>query len=207
MADEDKWKTAVAGAGTGAVIGAPLGPIGMAGGAVIGGVGGYLAEGAGDVWDTLSGTGFDPNARFDQADQSRGQQQQAGKVVGNWAMTGNGPSAAQQMLERNRAGNAATAIGAAKAMNTSGNPALGARMGQQATERGVADASYQAYELRMKEQQQVMQQYLAMLDAARQADINTGEIKLAADMEKSKREGQAITGFLSGVGSVAGGMA
>lgn len=206
MSDEDKWKTATAGAATGATIGAVGGPIGMAGGALVGGAAGYLAEGAGDVWDTLSGTGFDQDARFKGADQTRGQQQQAGGVVGNWAMTGNGPSGAQQMLERNRAANTAMGIGAAKAGSTSGNPALAARAGMEATERGVADANYQAYQMKMKEQQAAMQQYLAMLDAARQADINQGEIKLAADMEKSKREADTIGGFLSGAGNALGGM-
>jgi len=206
MSDEDKWKTAAAGAATGATIGAAGGPLGMAAGAAIGGAGGYLAENAGNVWDTLSGTGFDANSRFGQADQSRAQQQGAGGVVGNWALTGNGPSAAQAMIERNRGANVAAGIGAAKAGNATGNPALGARLAQEATERGVADSSYAAYEMRMKEQQQAMQQYLAMLDAARQADINTGEIKLASDMEKSKREADTLGGFLGGAGSTLGGM-
>lgn len=207
MADEDKWKTATAGAATGATVGAPLGPVGMAGGALIGGAAGYLAEGAGDVWDTLSGTGFNADSRFGEANQSRGQQQQAGQVVGNWAMTGQGPSAAQAMLERNRAGNTAAAVGAAKSAGAGSNPHLASRYAADAAARGVADASYQAQELRMREQQQAMQQYLAMLDAARQADISTGEIKLASDMEKSKREADTIGGFLGGAGSAMGGMA
>lgn len=206
MADEDKWKTALAGAGTGATVGSAFGPIGTAAGAVIGGVGGYLAETSGDIWDSLSGTGFDVNSRFGQAEQSRTQQQQAGNVVGNWALTGNGPSAAQAMLDRNRSQNIGMGIGAAKAGSTSDNPALAAKAAQQATERGVADANFQAHTLRMQEQQQAMQQYLALLDSARSADINTGEIKLAADMEKSKRESDAISGFLSGAGSALGGM-
>lgn len=154
-------------------------------------------------YNALSGQ-TDPMPDQKQQRQSRHQQQIALGTVGNWAMTGQGPSAAQNMVERNRAENAAQQVGMAKTMG--GDPSLANRNAQEGIARGAADASYQGAVLRSQEQQQQMQNYLTGLNQLRQGDIDVYGNTLAARQQNAANKQQFWGGIMDKAGMAIGGM-
>jgi hypothetical protein len=196
------WENAGTGAMIGAGAGAPLGPVGMAGGAVVGGVIGGLSDG--DLMGDLQGQ-TNPNL-YDGTQRGRSQQQGAflGKV-GNWAMTGQGPSAAQQLVEMNRQQNAANMIGSAKSM-PGGNPALANQLASEGIGRGNAAATLQGAQIRSAEQQAMINNWLTGQQAARDADIRVQELKLGAAQKNTEGRQGFLGGLMSGGGGALGGM-
>lgn len=183
--------------GTGALIGTAFMPgVGTAVGA---GAGFLYGMGGGNLLNTFSGGGVNPNARFKEQNQFRHAQIGALNTVGNWGMTGQGPSAAQTLLNQQRQKDNTQAFSNAKAM-AGGNPALQQRLASDQQATNNAQAAYGASVLRSEEQQQAMDNYLKGLQGGREADIDVGRAKTAVDVSNAEKRG----GFLSGL--VGGGM-
>jgi len=161
---------------------------------VFGDIGGW----AGGAWDTLTGQYHASDVPNLQA-QPRADQRAAESTLGNWAMTGQGPSAAQDIIENNRAQNAATQIGAAKSMG--GDPALANRNAANAIANGNAAATYQGTVLRAQEQQQAMQNYLDSLHATRAQDLGYQGALWGIGQSNAEKEGDAWQNLLKGIGS------
>jgi len=106
-----------------------------------------------------------------QQEQWRQQQQDLAKSLRDRAEGRGGPSPAELQMRR---GLESTQAGAAAqaAASPSVNPALAARMAQQAQSRAGADVSGQAGVLRAQETQQAQQQLAGMLGQARGQDID-----------------------------------
>lgn len=212
MADFN-WDDAKSGAATGAVAGAGAGTMVMPGigtvvGGVIGGLGGGLIGGGGGfgggLWDTLSGQtkteGF-----FGDANQIGGRMAQNDDVLQNWAQTGNGPSAAQNLLARNRSEGQQRALANAKSMGA-GNPALTAQLANRQQAQVSADSALQSSTLRAQEQQNAMQAYQQAMQVRRQQSIDQQKAVLDAEQKNSENNSGFIGGLLSGGMKSMGGM-
>ncbi len=190
------------GAGTGAAGGALAGTMVMPGiGTVIGGVGGGLLGGL--MGDSMS-AGVDPYRFTGQSAQSRGDQTQTIGMNQRWATTGEGPSNAQALVEKNRTDNAARAMGMAKSL-PGGDSVLANRQAQEAIAQGDAQASFQGALMRNQEQQQAMQNLVAQENARRAQDIAIFQ----QQQETAKSNAENRSGFLSGMlgmGGSGGGM-
>jgi hypothetical protein len=212
MADFN-WDDAKSGAATGAVTGATAGTMVMPGiGTVVGGVGGALLGGmvgggggfGGGLWDTLSGQ-TDTGDYFGGANEAEVRMKQNEGVLQNWAQTGNGPSAAQNLLARNRSEGQMRALGNAKAMGA-GNPALTAQLANRQQAQVSADSGLQSATLRSQEQQNAMQAYQNALQTRRQQSIDQDRIKLEAEQKNAENNSGFIGSLLSGAGGAMGGM-
>jgi hypothetical protein len=195
------WENAAGGAATGAVVGAPLGPIGIGvgavGGGLIGGMGGF-----GDIMKNMIGE-VDFDNKYSANNDSRSwQQSQALNQIGQWGFTGEGPSAAQKLVEMNRSQNAANMIGSAKSM-PGGNPALANQLAAEGIARGNASATLGGAQIRSAEQQAMIGNYMSGLSGARDQDIRMHESKLAADQRNTDKKQAFIGGIMS---SFSGGM-
>jgi len=212
MADFN-WDDAKSGATTGAVAGASAGTmvmpglgtlaggaIGAVGGGLIGGYGGF----GGGLWDTLSGQ-TDTGKFFGESNDVAQRQAQNEGVLQNWAQTGNGPSAAQGLLERNRSEGQQRALSNAKAMGA-GNPALAAQLANRQQSQVSADSALQSSTLRAQEQQNAMQAYQQALQARRQAAIDQDRAKLEAEQKNAENNSGFIGSLLSGAGGAMGGI-
>lgn len=162
------------------------------------------ADWAGGAWDSLTGQ-YDPSSVPDLQAQTRGDQRLAQGQLQGWAFTGQGPSAAQSMIEHNRAANAGMNIGAAKSMG--GDPALANRNAANAIAQGNAAATYQGGIIRATEQQQAMQNYLNSLNATRAQDMNYQNAMYGIGQGNAANEQQAWMSLLGGLGKAAGGAA
>ncbi len=183
---------AATGAATGAVVGSVFPGVGTAAGAIGGGlIGGFMGNSLSAQTSPYYGEG--------QANQAYAVQGDALGMMRAGAM-GQGPSAAQQMVERNRSQNAAQAVGMAKSMG--GDPGLANRNMTNQIARGNADASYQGALLRAQEQQAAQQAYLQGATAARGQGIElAGQRKNMAGQNASNR-----AGFLGGMLNMGGGL-
>lgn len=212
MADFN-WDDAKSGAFTGAGVGAAAGTAvmpgvgtvvggaaGLIGGGLIGGMGGF----GGGLWDTLSGQ-TDPNARYGDEAQTRKQQVANDQTLGQWAYSGNGPSAAQGILERNRSEGQGRALANAKAL-AGGNAALGATLANRQQAQVSADAGYQAAQIRAQEQQNAMQAYQNALQMRRQQDQQKAEAQMAEDRANAEKNSGFIGDTLSNFGGAIGGL-
>jgi hypothetical protein len=212
MADFN-WDDAKSGAATGAVTGASAGTMVMPGvGTVVGGVGGALLGGmigggggfGGGLWDTLSGQ-TDTGQSFGDANQTGARMQQNEGMLQNWAQTGNGPSAAQSLLARNRSEGQMRALGNAKAMGA-GNPALTAQLANRQQAQVSADSGLQSATLRSQEQQNAMQAYQNALQVRRQQSIDQEKARLEIEQKNAENNSGFIGSLLSGAGGAMGGM-
>lgn len=226
MADFN-WDDAKSGAVTGGVAGATAGTmvmpgvgtlaggaIGAVGGGLIGGYGGF----GGGLWDTLSGQS-DPNSRFDTGgiqDPSKKMVANEG-VLGNWAYNPNGtkdqygnvhnkaPSAAQDLLERNRSAGQERALSSAKAMSGN-NAGLATTLANRQQAQVSADSGLQAATLRAQEQQNAMAAYQAAIERRRQQNIDMAKTKAEIDAKNAEKNSDFIGSLMSGAGSAMGGM-
>lgn len=212
MADFN-WDDAKSGAFTGAATGATAGTMVMPGvGTVVGGVGGALLGGmigggggfGGGLWDTLSGQ-TDTGQYFGDANQIGARMEQNENVLQNWAQTGNGPSAAQGLLARNRSEGQQRALSNAKSMGA-GNPALTAQLANRQQSQVSADSALQSSTLRAQEQQNAMQAYQQAMQVRRQQSIDQQKAVLEAEQKNSENNSGFIGSLLSGVGGGMGGM-
>jgi hypothetical protein len=157
----------------------------------------------GGAWDTLTGQ-YDPssvpNDQKWEADRQRGN----AALLGKWATTGEGPSQAQALLDRNRGINAATQLGAAKSLG--GDPALANRNAAEAISRGNADATFQSGIIRTQEQQQAMQNYINALNATRAQDLGYQNALWNIGQGNAQRSQDFWQGILTGGAKWAGGM-
>lgn len=215
MADFN-WDDAKSGAFTGAGVGAAAGTAVMPGvGTAVGGVGGALLGGmigggggfGGGLFNTLSGAAS-TDSRFGQgsgvhADAQRMDQNQ--NMLQQWAQTGNGPSAAQGLLERNRSEGQQRALSNAKSMG-GGNAALTAQLANRQQSQGAADAALQSSTLRAQEQQNAMTAYQQALQTRRQQDIDIAKAQVDADQKNAEKKSGFIGSTLSSIGGGMGGM-
>lgn len=186
------------GAGTGAAGGALAGTMVAPGiGTAIGGAGGFLLGGM--MGEDLSAqsdpyrfTGLHAASRADQT----------GTIEANkgWALRGEGPSNAQALIEKNRADNAARAMGMAKSM-PGGDSVLANRAAQEAIQQGDAAASFQGALMRNQEQQQAMNNLIAQENARRAQDIAVYQTQQQVAQQNAANR----TGFLSGMLGIGGG--
>lgn len=227
MADfnwDDAKSGAFTGAGAGAVAGTAVMPgIGTVAGGLIGGIGGGLIGGyggfGGGLFDTLSGQS-DPDNRFknggisgtekamaqnegvlhDWAYAPQGRKDQYGNVI-----QGPAPSAAQDLLSRNRAEGQGRALSNAKSM-AGGNPALAAQLANRQQTQVSADTGFQSATLRAQEQQNAMSAYQAALERRRQQNIDIAKAKMEADQKNAEKGAGFIGSTLSNIGGGMGGM-
>ncbi len=137
--------------------------------------------------------------------QSRGQMQGAMDPVRAWALTGNGPSAAQAQLQAGKDQSIAAAQSQAKSAYgiTPGQQAsLATNAGTQATQQAANEAA----RLRAMEQQQAMQNYLGMLAAQRQADIDVYKAYSDQYAQTNMANAQSANAFKGGLIGTAGGI-
>ncbi len=202
------------GAGTGAATGAVAGSIvpgigtgiGAGVGAVGGGLYGYFKNKS--LSDLLAGSGTNVGGYLDQSRANLANEQGLVGTAANWATTGTGPSAAQAMLGRERAGADQRAIGQAKSM-AGGNPALAASIAAQQGGQAQQNAVNQSTILRAQEQQQAMQNALQGSNNIVQGYNQVAQTGIQGDQENAKRKGGFLGGLMSGglggVGSLFGG--
>lgn len=198
---------ALAGASVGATVGSAVPVVGTAAGAVGGGViGGVVGGmgGLGGIMDNMQGV-VNPQADQSREVEMRDQQMREQGVLSNWAMTGNGPSAAQRLLEANRSQNAAQQIGMAKSM-PGGNPALANQLASEGIARGSAQATINAAQLRAQEQQMAMQQIMAARQGTRETDVDMYRSKQAVNMHNQDNRKSFIGGLMGGAGGMMGGL-
>ena len=161
----------------------------------------------GAAWDSLTGQ-YDPSTVPNLQNDTRNDQIKAGRELQGWAFTGNGPSAAQNIIEQNRAQNSANQLGMAKSMG--GDPALANRNAASAISQGSQAATYQGTVLRAKEQQDAMAKYLAQLSSIRGADMDYQSALMGVGERNATKEGAAWQKLLEtyasgGTNMVAGG--
>jgi len=178
--------------------GTAMGQVGGAAGMDTGSLGG-MAKG---FWNSVTGQ-YDPNSVPNLQNDTRNQQVGAERVVGDWALTGKGPSAAQELVARNRAEGAATQVGMAKSLG--GDPALANRNAAEGIARGNAEASFQGSLLRSQEQQQAMQNYLDSLHATRAQDLGYQNALWGIGSQNAANEQAMWMSLLSSAGKAAGG--
>lgn len=188
-----------AGAGTGAGFGA------LAGTAVMPGIGTLIGGAAGGLIGGLASdaTGADFNHRFNKANDDFLLQGENLQDLDRWA-DGNGPSAAQDLLQRNRSEGQQRALAYAKA-TSGGNPALAAQMANRQQWQASADAGLQSATLRAQEQQNAMQAYTQALQTRRQQSIDQGRAEMEGDLKNAEAKSGMIGSIMSGVGGFLGG--
>lgn len=199
------WENAGGGALTGAAVGTMVMPgvgtaVGAVGGGLIGGFGGF-----GNIWDHMTGQTSTENPWSANAATRSHQQSEALGQVGNWGFTGQGPSAAQSLVEMNREQNAANMIGSAKSM-PGGNPALSNQLAAEGVARGNAAATLQGAQIRSQEQQAMIQNYMTGLQSAREADQQMYQTKLEGEQKNTAGKQGFISGLMGGGGGLLGGM-
>jgi hypothetical protein len=165
------------------------------------------SDAAGDLWGGVKkganwlSDQFNPYNEFHagvERPDPRIQQQ-----VTQWALTGQGPSAAQDMLRKERANNIAAAQSMAKS-----SPGLGIsgqqRLASMGASKSIAEASNKAAVLRAQEQQQAMQNYadLYRTQAQAYADAMRANAQVAAENASAKRG--IIGGVVKGAAGILG---
>lgn len=188
---------AISGAGTGAMIGS----------AVMPGVGTAIGAGAGLLFGgflgpALSG-GVDPEKYAIEQAQTRAKLGQFTHQLGQWASTGQGPSAAQAMVRHNRGENAAQQVAMSKTMG--GDNALANRLASEGVTRGNLESSYQGQVLRAQEQQAAIQNYLNAMNAQRMLDIDMYRAKQGMARDTAGKEAQLYGGMMNEGAKVFGG--
>jgi hypothetical protein len=185
------------GAGTGAAGGALAGTMVMPGiGTAVGAGAGFLLGGM--MGDSMSAQ-TDPYRFGKSQAEMRNAQGANAQTLGQWAYTGQGPSNAQNIIDKNRADNAARMVGAAKSM-PGGDTVLANRQAQEGIAQGQQAATLQGAMVATQEQQQAMQAYQAQLNQARQADVEMASKRL--DIDQANKQNRA--GFLSGMMNMGG---
>lgn len=191
------WEAAGAGATGGAVAGTMVAP-GF--GTVVGGVGGGLLGGL--LGDSLSAQ--QPSSGY-LKNQEWGRNQQVGNIQGLQAQAaGMGPSAAQGMIEKNRADNAARALGYAKSM-PGGDHVLANRAAADAIAQGNQDATWQGATLRAQEQQAAQQQLTGAIGDQRGQDLDLYKTRQEIEAKNKEKNAQMLGGLLNMGGGMAGG--
>jgi hypothetical protein len=187
------------GSGTGAAGGALAGTMVMPGiGTAVGAGAGFLLGGM--MGDSMSAQ-TNPYAHGEAQREMRLAQGANAQTLGRWANTGEGPSNAQAMIDKNRADNAARMVGAAKSM-PGGDNVLANRQAMEGIAQGSQAATYQGAMIRNQEQMQAMMAYQNQMNQARQADVEMAKARLQVDQENKKNR----AGFLSGMLNMGGGM-
>lgn len=123
---------------------------------------------------------------------SRGQQGSILGTLGNWATTGQGPSAAQSMVAEERNKNVAQAMGLAKSMPGAGYGAQ-QTLANQGAATAIGEAATAGAQIRSKEQQAAMSLYAQALDAYRRGDIDTYRAAAQAYADKEKANAQVAS--------------
>jgi hypothetical protein len=206
-----RGENTLSGAGTGALVGGAAGSvlpgvgtaIGAGVGAVGGGLYGYFKNKS--LSDVLSGAGTDVTGSLSGPMASLDTQQGLVNTAAQWGTTGNGPSAAQAMLERERAAANARALGQAKSM-AGGNPALQATLASNTASSEQQGALNQATALRAQEQQAALNAALTGQNNITQGQQGVSNAKIAGDEENNKRNGSFFSKALGGLGGGIGGM-
>lgn len=190
------------GAGTGAAGGALAGTMVMPGiGTAIGAGAGFLLGGG--LGGTMSAQ-TDPYRFGESNREMRNAQAANAQTLGRWAYTGEGPSNAQAIIDKNRADNAARMVGAAKSM-PGGDTVLANRQAQEGIAQGQQAATLQGAMVANQEQQQAMQAYQNQMNQARQGDIDVMSKRLDVDQQNKQNRAGFLSGMLN-MGSSGGGL-
>lgn len=151
-----------------------------------------VKKGAKDVWDNWLNPKNEFNAGYLHPDP------EVAGTLKTWALTGQGPSAAQDLIAAERAKNIAAAQSMAK--STPGVSHAGQqRLAQMGASRSIAEAASKGATLRSQEQQQAMQnqldQYRTMAQAY--ADAMRANAQVAAENAGTRRGilGGAVKGI------------
>jgi hypothetical protein len=192
------WDAAGAGAVGGGVAGTMIMPgVGTAAGAIGGGLLGGL------MGDKLAAQSPGTNGL---TNQQWGRNQQVGNIQNLQAQAaGMGPSAAQGMIEKNRADNAARAMGQAKSM-PGGDHVLANRAAADAIAQGNQEATWQGATLRAQEQQAAQQQLGGALNDNRGQDIDLYKMRQDINAKNKEKESEMLGGLLNMGGGMAGGL-
>lgn len=168
--------------------------------------GGVLSSGGflGSTFQDLTGQTPTYNQWSSNARTRSHQQSEGLGLLKDWAFTGEGPSAAQSLIDMNRQQNAANMIGSAKSM-PGGNPALANQLAAEGIARGNAQATLQGVQLRSAEQQQAMSNYMTGLQGARQLDQDMYQKKLEAEQKNTAGRQAFIGGIMNPLGGLMGG--
>jgi hypothetical protein len=121
----------------------------------------------------------------------------------NWALTGEGPSAAQAMLNRERARQVNLAAGAAKSqpgLGVSGQQRLAAMGGATAQ----ADAAATAAALRAKEQQDALAGYQNLYKTQAEAYADAMRANAEVEAQNAATRGNMLSSLVKGVGGIVG---
>lgn len=199
------WEDAGGGAMVGGAVGTMIMPgagtlIGAGAGGLIGGMGGF-----GNIFDNMTGQTSTSNIHSRNQGLARGMQNKGLQTVGHWGLTGQGPSAAQGLVEMNRAQNAANMVGSAKSM-PGGNPALSNQLAAEGVARGNAAATLQGAQIRSQEQQAMINTFLTGTQGMRDSDIEMYNARLAADQKNTAGKQGFIGGLMGGGGGMLGGI-
>lgn len=212
------WDDAKSGATVGAVAGTAVEPglgtaVGAVGGGLIGGFGGF----GGGLWGDMSGQ-TSSTSRYGSTKQLG--QKMAGneQVLQDWAyhpegrkdqygtqLTPAAPSAAQDLLARNRSEGQQRSLSNAKALS-GGNAALAGTMANRQQAQVSADSGLQAATLRAQEQQNAMAAYQAAMERRRQQEIDVSKAQMDNDAKNSEKNSSFIGSLMGGAGNVMGGM-
>jgi hypothetical protein len=198
------WDDAKSGAAVGAVAGTAVSPgigtaVGGIGGGLIGGFGGF----GGGLWNNLSGQS-DPGARYGGVNEITTPMKENEARLKDWAYTGNGPSAAQDLLERNRSEGQQRALASAKSA-AGGNPMLAGILANRQQAQVSADTGLQSATLRAQEQQNAMQAYQAALERRRQQNIEVAKAQNEQAAKNAENNSSFIGSLLGGAGNIMGG--
>lgn len=168
---------------------------GYAGKGIVAG-GGAIGKGGKWLWDNWLNPKNDFNADYLKPDP------EISATLKNWALTGQGPSAAQDLIAAERAKNIAAAQSMAK--STPGVSLAGQqRLAQMGASRSIAEAASKGATLRAQEQQQAMQnaldQYRTMAQAY--ADAMRANAQVAAENAGTRRGilGGVVKGITGGI--------
>lgn len=186
-----KAGSAAGGAVAGASAGAVLGPWGAAAGGLIGGIGGWL-----------SGSSGPSDAEIAAQQAAAAERAHATELARN-AAEGNGPSAAQDLLNLNTGRANDLAFSQAKGM-AGANPALAAVMASNAAAQNSQVGIANAAALRAQEMNDARSQYLA----ATGANVGAAQSRDAAQTAQSNMQSayntQLFNGIVGGAGQAAG---
>mgnify|MGYP001033298388 CR=1 FL=1 len=184
------------GAASGALSGAAAGTAVMPGiGTAVGAIGGGLLGGLlGGAEEAEMSEEEKQIRRMQLANLQRLEQRAAGRGI---------PSAAEQMVQHNRAENAGRQMSFAKSLG--GDPALANRLASEGVARGNAEASYQGAQIRAQEQQAAQAAYNQALGQARGPDASFSATQTGVNLAEKERQRKMYGDMLNNAGQVVGG--
>jgi hypothetical protein len=136
---------------------------------------------------------------------ARGQQASVLDPLRGWALSGEGPSAAQNMLNRERSRQISDAMSMAGSM-PGATPGARQRMAAEGAATATTGLAQAGAEVRAKEQQGAMALYTQMLNAYRQGDIDTYKAAAQAYADATRANAQVAAENAAARRGIVGGL-